>query len=854
MKFNTDHRTNHHCLKMQQIECHNHHHHHHQRRFNNQINSNAIKAFLIFMIINQMIQLSLTEYKLKTTYFEYKDTSQALNAPFSEQLRDSRLCVAKTTCGDCIRTKECSWCNVPGNFSEDRCNTMYKLQEMGCPSMHLYSPQTSLELEEDEELSNKTDENMDPIQLKPQRVSIRVRPQIPKTFQVTFKQALDYPVDLYYLMDLSKSMDDDKAKLAELGHVLAETMKNLTNNFRLGFGSFVDKIVMPYVSIVPEKLIAPCSGCAAPYGFKNHMSLDTDSSHFVQKVNDTQISGNLDAPEGGFDAIMQAIVCQNDIGWRDKSRKLLVFSTDAGFHYAGDGKLGGIVKPNDGECHLDRDGLYTESITQDYPSISQINRKVREHHVNIIFAVTKDQFHIYNQLVGGHNNSLSLIEGSSAGMLAVDSSNVVQLIVDEYQKITSAVELKDNATNNIRMSYASECLGQRKESTSVCKGLRVGDSVDFDITLLVESCPPNRHDWKQTIKVYPVGLNDALYIDLEIICECECEKEENRQEKSPECNYKGSYQCGICSCDLNHYGRRCECDAKDSNPDEKEASCFRGNDTKVCSGRGICRCGECECSKRDSPDEKVTGKYCECDNFSCDRYDGLVCAGPDHGTCECGSCNCKEQWTGTDCSCPVGNEQCIKQDSGKICSSHGECVCGQCICFTNQTEQYTGQYCDECPTCKNRCDVYKDCVECQVFKTGPLAEDDCRNCTLNPITVEELDTKEGELCVVWDENDCVFNFKYNYDEHENLVYIYAQDKKDCPEPVNILAIVIGVIVGIVLIGIAFLLIWKLLTTIKDRREVARFNEERLNAKWETGVNPIFKKATTTFKNPTYSGK
>lgn len=99
------------------------------------------------------------------------------------------------------------------------------------------------------------------------------------------------------------------------------------------------------------------------------MSLDTDSSHFVQKVNDTQISGNLDAPEGGFDAIMQAIVCQNDIGWRDKSRKLLVFSTDAGFHYAGDGKLGGIVKPNDGECHLDRDGLYTESITQDYPSI-----------------------------------------------------------------------------------------------------------------------------------------------------------------------------------------------------------------------------------------------------------------------------------------------------------------------------------------------------------------------------------------------------------------------------------------------------------------------------------------------------
>lgn len=86
-------------------------------------------------------------------------------------------------------------------------------------------------------------------------------------------------------------------------------------------------------------------------------------------VNGTQISGNLDAPEGGFDAIMQAIVCKQAIGWREKSRKLLVYSTDAGFHYAGDGKLGGIVKPNDGECHLDSEGMYTESITQDYPSI-----------------------------------------------------------------------------------------------------------------------------------------------------------------------------------------------------------------------------------------------------------------------------------------------------------------------------------------------------------------------------------------------------------------------------------------------------------------------------------------------------
>lgn len=70
---------------------------------------------------------------------------------------------------------------------------------------------------------------------------------------VKYGQAVDYPVDLYYLMDLSKSMEDDKEKLSHLGDLLSDTMRNITSNFRLGFGSFVDKVLMPYVSTVPKK-------------------------------------------------------------------------------------------------------------------------------------------------------------------------------------------------------------------------------------------------------------------------------------------------------------------------------------------------------------------------------------------------------------------------------------------------------------------------------------------------------------------------------------------------------------------------------------------------------------------------
>ena len=72
---------------------------------------------------------------------------------------------------------------------------------------------------------------------------------------ITFRQAEDYPVDLYYLMDLSQSMADDKESLSLLGQQLATEMKNITKNFRLGFGSFVDKVVMPYVSTVEEKYV-----------------------------------------------------------------------------------------------------------------------------------------------------------------------------------------------------------------------------------------------------------------------------------------------------------------------------------------------------------------------------------------------------------------------------------------------------------------------------------------------------------------------------------------------------------------------------------------------------------------------
>lgn len=55
------------------------------------------------------------------------------------------------------------------------------------------------------------------------------------------------------------------------------------------------------------------------------------------------------------------------------------------------------------------------------------------------------------------------------------------------------------------------------------------------------------------------------------------------------------------------------------------ADCKPNNETiEICSDHGVCKCGVCECTKRPNPQEVFYGKYCECDNFSCKRKEGLV--------------------------------------------------------------------------------------------------------------------------------------------------------------------------------------------------------------------------------------
>lgn len=61
---------------------------------------------------------------------------------------------------------------------------------------------------------------------------------------------------------------------------------------------------------------------------------------------------------------------QEKIGWRNDASHLLVFTTDAKTHIALDGRLAGIVQPNDAQCHIDKDNFYSASTTLVNPNPS----------------------------------------------------------------------------------------------------------------------------------------------------------------------------------------------------------------------------------------------------------------------------------------------------------------------------------------------------------------------------------------------------------------------------------------------------------------------------------------------------
>ena len=559
-------------------------------------------------------------------------------------------------------------------------------------------------------------------------------------------------------------------------------------------------------------------------------------------MNSSLAAGNVDDPEGSLDALMQVMVCGKRIGWRENSRKIIIVATDRDFHFAMDGKLAGILEPNDGACHLNSteggSGYYTHGEILDYPSVSHINSVAQLNNFLIIFAVKDIYKDIYQALT-------ERIAGSYVDILSADGANIINIVEDKYDEITTSIKIANTPTD-LELEFSSDC-GEKPPTQ--CSNVDLGTPVTFSVSITTDHCPGEK---EEPLTIFPLGLAENLTILVESGCECACGREEG-EERSEVCNQQGTLLgCGECECEEGWYGRRCQCRG-DEDQELARLSC-QDEAGLVCSGRGECVCGVCVCQE-DSRGH-VSGSLCQCDDWTCPRVEEELCAG--HGTCDCGQCRCDPGWTGDACDCVTSTSSCISPYDGDLCSGHGSCTCGACLCgpVANTSYLYVGEFCQVNPAEGGVCQEVLDCVQCQAF---PHPDHSCDDCTFTLEEREEIDINsanydEGSPCEGRNYNNCKFRYSVKLMEDRKVkVVLHTRDgeKEFCPNLVTPLSIGAGALVF--LIGLFSIIFYKCYIEIDGRRQYAKFQREIDSMK--SGVNQnaseLYKSPITRFENPMF---
>ncbi|XP_027751439.1 integrin beta-4 isoform X3 [Empidonax traillii] len=701
------------------------------------------------------------------------------------------------SCTECIRVdKDCSFC-TDESFEEPRCDLRENLQRYGCREGSIVSTRGEMQTQKNSSINT----SLKRTQVSPQGMHLRLRAGEEMSFNMDVFQPLESPVDLYILMDFSYSMSDDLDNLKSMGQNLAEFLQELTSNYTIGFGKFVDKVSSPQTDMRPEKLREPWNNADSPFSFKNVIRLTSNINHFSQELRKERISGNLDAPEGGFDAILQTAVCKDKIGWRKDSTHLLVFSTESAFHYEADGTnvLAGILARNDEQCHLDSRGTYVYDTKQDYPSVPTLVRLLGQHNIIPIFAVTNHSYSYYEKL---HK----YFPISEIGVLQEDSSNIVELIRTAFERIRSKMDIRADFTPRAMKTEFTSSMYEKTESGSFL--ITRGEVGKFKMHVKAlehvggqHVCSLPEKDRQGVIQVKPTSLSDSLTVSASVVCDvCPCEQQQ--ELNSPKCSFHGNFVCGQCICHPGWRGDTCDCSPA-SSPDNE--ACIRPGDVEPCSGRGECLCGKCQCYSEDLV-QRFDGAFCEYDVLQCPRTSGFLCN--DRGRCSRGACVCESGWQGPGCECPTSNDTCIDSRGG-ICNNHGRCECGRCIC--DMASLYTSSTCEISYSLGFQavCESIRDCVRCQTWGTGSL-KGNCSTCHLQIQMVEELKKEEaGEYCSFQDEDDdCTYHYSLEGDPSvlPNTT-VRVQKNKECP-PRSFFWLIPLLIFLILLLGLLLLLCWR----------------------------------------------
>ncbi|XP_041830234.1 integrin beta-4 isoform X2 [Melanotaenia boesemani] len=703
------------------------------------------------------------------------------------------------TCSECLQTgKGCAYCPEE-TFNGPRCDLYENMVAHGCRAAAIITAKSSVTIDKAQAIDVKIQQS----QVSPQQVSMALLPGDERLMDVQVFAPTRGPLDLYILMDFSNSMEDDLDNLKRMGNQLAGLVEKLSDDHTIGFGKFVDKVIEPQTDMRPSKLAQPWPNSDPPFSFQNVIKLTSDVPSFVRELQKEKISGNLDAPEGGFDAILQAAVCGDKIGWREYSTHLLVFSTESAFHYEADGAnvLSGILPRNDELCHLDADGKYTEATKQDYPSIPTLVRLLGKHNIIPIFAVTNHSYTYYKKLQ-------EYFPIAEIGILQEDSSNILQIMETAFENIRSKMSIR---AEDRPKSFETQFLTTSGEVVPYgAFNVKPGDIGSFKMRLkakrtnndeLVCKMAPAEKDG--TMRIKPTTFNTGVTLNASVLCPvCDCEK--TPIPKADRCHGNGDLVCGKCQCREGWQGPFCNCSSTASALDTNQ--CIGPGMKEPCSGNGDClACGTCVCY---NPDQ-FEGAYCQYDKTQCKRHSGFLCN--DRGSCVMGQCACTDGWEGNACQCPKSNQTCL-DSKGDVCSGRGKCVCGRCEC-----EDFGHEMTSTCePTFQfqfGMCEGARTCAQCKAWKTGEKRDQkECDKCQFKVIMVDELKEREDVLdsCSFRDEDDdCTYHYTVETDRDLTVkdLVVEVLKKKDCP-PGGLLWLLPLLLFLLLLLALLLLCCWK----------------------------------------------
>ena len=221
-------------------------------------------------------------------------------------------------------------------------------------------------------------------------------------------------LDLILTQDLSGSFGDDIATVQGLAETLVTAITDIASDVRLGVTSFVDKPVDPFGS------------AGTDYEYNTDQALTSTFSDFITALNGLTVRYGNDYEEAQLTALLQNAVRTDEIGWRPGSIKVVVLTTDAAFHEAGDHPVG----ENDGDGILD--GPSNDGTGEDFPSVDQIRAAVHASGIVPIFAVTSGELETYRTLVRDLGVG-AVVE------LSTDSSDIIDVFEDAIREATTTL-------------------------------------------------------------------------------------------------------------------------------------------------------------------------------------------------------------------------------------------------------------------------------------------------------------------------------------------------------------------------------------------------------------------------------